>query len=404
MNTYVNYMIEANLGICFFMLVYKLFVEKETDFSFKRGYLLLALLVSLLAPLLHLNTFSSPAVNTVLNTFTLPEIQVTSQQTGNGSAFTLSVWIFTIYAIGALIALTTLIFQFAKIVRSIYGNLRENQRNFCLIELPDSAEIFSFFKFIFIGQSVGMSEKEKRQIILHEQVHVEHYHSVDILFVKLLAVVFWFNPLLKAYRNALIQLHEFEADARSVAENEVEVYCSLLAKAALRSSGYQLANHFTNSLTLKRIKMMKTMKTKIGKWKAISVVGVALAFCFWVVGNNIAIAQGKKDQKTDEVFDQVDEMPTFGTGPQYNELYNFIGKNLVYPKEAKEAKIEGKVYAQFVVQLDGSLSNIKILKGIGHGCDESVQHVLRQMPKWNPGEIGGKSVRTKMVLPVIFKI
>lgn len=394
MNTFVNYMIEANLGICFFMLLYKLFLEKETDFRFKRGYLLLALLVSLLAPLLHLNTFASPVVNTMLNTFTLPEIQVTSHQTGNGSAVTLAFWIFTIYAIGALITLTTLIFQFAKIVRSIYGNLRENQRNFCLIELSDSAEIFSFFKFIFIGQSVGMSEKEKRQIIFHEQVHVEHYHSLDILFIKLLTIVFWFNPLLKAYRNALIQLHEFEADARSVEEKEVDAYCSLLAKAALHSSGYRLANHFTNSLTLKRIKMMKTMKTKIGKWKAISVAGAVITFCL-VVGCT---------HEDNKVYTFVEEAPTFGEQRNFTEFFDFIAKNLRYPDEARTKGIEGKVFSKFIVEKDGSITNVEIVKGIGYGCDEETLRVLKTSPKWNPGTEKGKPLRVSFTLPINFQL
>ena len=188
----------------------------------------------------------------------------------------------------------------------------------------------------------------------------------------------------------MVQLHEFEADARTVERDEVDLYCCLLAKAALKSSGYQLANHFTNSLTLKRIEMMKTVKAKISNWKALSVLVAVLIFCL-VVG-------------WDRVYDQVDELPTFGSGQQYNEVYEFIARNLQYPDEARRKGIEGKVLAKFVVEKDGTITNVAVVKGIGYGCDEATVRVVKLLPKWNPGKKDGRVVRTRFTLPIVFQL
>ena len=402
MSAFFNYMVEANLSICFFLLVYQLVLKKETDFLFKRGYLLLALLVSILAPLLHFNISSAIPLNEAIQTYWLPEIRLANMLAVTAmNSSSLYFWIFVSYGVGVAIFLLLFIARLIKIRKTIFQSPRKSHGSICVIELPHSAEVFSFFKFIFIGQSVRLTENERRQVILHESVHVHNFHSLDILFINVITIFFWFNPWIKTYRKSLVQLHEFEADARSVKTHEVDGYCSLLAKAALNSSGYQLANHFTNSLTIKRIEMMKTMKTKIAWWKVTTVACTAFAFCL-VVG--CSHTKSLSNSSANEIYDQVDEMPTYGKGTQYTELFELIAKNLVYPKEARDSKIEGTVFAEFVVEKDGTLSNIKIVKGIGHGCDESVKQVLKQLPKWNPGEKGGKAVRTKMTLPILFKI
>ncbi len=403
MSTFFNYMMEANLGICFFLLVYRLVLKGETDFLFKRVYLLLALSVSISAPLFHFHLSSSLPLNDPIQAYWLPEIQLANLSAVSAmNSGSLYFWIFVSYGMGVAIFLFLFTARLIKIGKAIYQSPRKDNDLICLIEPPHSAEVFSFFKFIFIGQSVCLTENERRQIILHESVHVHNLHSLDILLINVMTIFFWFNPLIKTYRKSLVQLHEFEADARSVKPHEVDDYCSLLAKAALNFSGYQLANHFTNSLTIKRIEMMKTMKTKISNGKIVSIAGVALAFCYLIAGNDLALAQTKTDQQSKEIFDRVDEMPTYGKGN--DELFGFIAKNLLYPKAAKESKIEGMVYAEFVVELDGSLSHVKITSGIGHGCDEEVLRVIKSFPKWKPGEKGGKAVRTKMTLPVLFKV
>jgi periplasmic protein TonB len=81
----------------------------------------------------------------------------------------------------------------------------------------------------------------------------------------------------------------------------------------------------------------------------------------------------------------------------------FIAKNMVYPAMARRMHIQGKVFVEFIVERDGTLTNVRTLKGIGAGCDEEAVRVVSIAPKWNPGKQRGRAVRQKMVLPINFK-
>ncbi|MDI9355726.1 MAG: energy transducer TonB [Chitinophagaceae bacterium] len=86
-------------------------------------------------------------------------------------------------------------------------------------------------------------------------------------------------------------------------------------------------------------------------------------------------------------------------------FYAFIEKNLTYPKEAKRMTIEGKVFVQFVVDEQGSLTEVEVVKGIGAGCDEEAVRIIKNQPtKWTPGEQRGKPTKIRMILPITFKL
>jgi periplasmic protein TonB len=86
-----------------------------------------------------------------------------------------------------------------------------------------------------------------------------------------------------------------------------------------------------------------------------------------------------------------------------NAFNEFVARNIVYPTKAKRMGIEGKVFVEFIVERDGSITNIKTLKGVGAGCDEEAVRVVSLAPKWNPGKQRGKPVRQRMVLPLNFR-
>lgn len=125
---------------------------------------------------------------------------------------------------------------------------------------------------------------------------------------------------------------------------------------------------------------------------------ISLAFIF--ASYNVTNAQERKAKS--DIFTVVDVMPEFPGGQ--TALNNFIAVNLQYPAEAKQNKKEGTVHSSFIVETDGSISNIKILRKIGFGCDEEVERVLSIMPKWKPGMKNRKAVRVQMNLPVSFSL
>ena len=103
-----------------------------------------------------------------------------------------------------------------------------------------------------------------------------------------------------------------------------------------------------------------------------------------------------------DVYQIVEQMPEFPNGQEALMLY--IAKQVKYPAEAKKAGAQGRVFIGFIVEPDGSLSDFKVLRGIGHGCDEEALRVVKSMPKWKPGMQRGKAVRVQYLVPVNFKL
>ena len=118
---------------------------------------------------------------------------------------------------------------------------------------------------------------------------------------------------------------------------------------------------------------------------------------------NMAFCQEeKKVSVDDEVFVVVEEQAEFPGG--LDSMYAYIHKNLKYPELAKEKGIEGRVFVNFIIEKDGSISNVKILRGIGGFCEEAAVEMVKNMPKWKPGKQRGKAVRVKYTLPVMFRL
>ena len=103
-----------------------------------------------------------------------------------------------------------------------------------------------------------------------------------------------------------------------------------------------------------------------------------------------------------EIFKIVEEMPSFPGGEA--KLMEYVSKNIKYPQIARETGIQGRVFVNFVVEPDGSVSNVTVLRGIGGGCDEEAMRVVKNMPKWKPGKQRGKAVRVQYMLPVNFRL
>ncbi|WP_375446810.1 TonB family protein [uncultured Fibrella sp.] len=105
---------------------------------------------------------------------------------------------------------------------------------------------------------------------------------------------------------------------------------------------------------------------------------------------------------SNEVFTVVERAPEFPGGSK--TLYKFLGENLRYPEEARKQRVQGTVFVNFVVNTDGSIDQIRILKGIGRGCDEEAVRVMSIMPKWIPGQQNGRPVAVQYNLPIAFSL
>ena len=107
-------------------------------------------------------------------------------------------------------------------------------------------------------------------------------------------------------------------------------------------------------------------------------------------------------EESDEIFVIVEEQPEFPGGQA--EFMKFVVANMRYPRQARSMGVEGRVFVKAVVGKDGKLTDIEVMKGIGAGCDEEAIRVVSQSPPWKPGRQRGREVRTRIVIPLVFKL
>ena len=155
------------------------------------------------------------------------------------------------------------------------------------------------------------------------------------------------------------------------------------------------------------MKTTQTTKRKMYLALAMTFVISALIACDYQAEEEIAVIEDTKTQAEaiqdvdgQTIFSIVEEEAEPAAGIQ--DFYDFIGENMDYPQKAKEAGAEGAVFLQFVIEKDGSITNITPVKGIGYGCDEAAIAAMAAYGKWLPGKQGGEPVRTRRIIPIRF--
>ncbi len=116
----------------------------------------------------------------------------------------------------------------------------------------------------------------------------------------------------------------------------------------------------------------------------------------------VQVVAEEPKEDVEQIFSVVEESAAPKGGLQ--AFYKYVGEKLKYPAQARRMGTEGKVFVEFVVNRDGSLVDVKVMRGIGAGCDEEAVRVVQSAPSWTPGKQRGKPVRQKMVIPINFKL
>ncbi len=108
------------------------------------------------------------------------------------------------------------------------------------------------------------------------------------------------------------------------------------------------------------------------------------------------------EEEEAQIFTVVESMPGFPGGEAARIKY--LNDNIKYPQMARESGIQGRVFVTFVVEKDGHVTDVRVLRGIGGGCDEEAVRVIKNMPRWNAGKQRGKPVRVQFNMPILFKL
>ncbi|WP_148230021.1 M56 family metallopeptidase [Marivirga tractuosa] len=260
------------------------------------------------------------------------------------------------------------------------------------------------------------NDENKNVIIKHEEAHRKTFHFFDIIWVEILSSILIFNPFNKKIKKYIVENHEFLADEYACKDTPKTNYVQLLVQQTLNYKQLQFVSYFAKPTILNRLNMLRSNKNSKSKpfLVGLSLVLISTIFaCDLNQSEEVVLKQESNSIPTNEVLqnDDIDDTRVLTLVEEQakprggiHEFYKAISDDLQgnYPEQAIRNRIEGVVYIQFVIQKDGSLSNMQAVKGIGGGCDELAIQVLKNYGDWIPGKQNGENVNSRRVIPIRF--
>jgi Antirepressor regulating drug resistance, predicted signal transduction N-terminal membrane component len=271
--------LKSALILLLFWAVYQLFLRKETFHRFNRFFLLGGLMAALLFPLIKVYYPVVEIVVPTVNSLSISESPAINPDEAQ-SGFSWSRLLFFVYLSGVCLSLLFSAAGLWKLGRIIRKHGYQTYPAFYLVESSPYETSFSFFRFIFLPESVR-NEQDRRIILNHEKAHIMQRHWIDLLASTAFRILWWFNPIVWLYEKSIRENHEFLADDTVLRKHSQTDYFSVLANQWFGYSSFPLTNSFNYSTQLKRIKMMKkNISNPLKKLSALLLVP-ALAVFFW---------------------------------------------------------------------------------------------------------------------------
>ncbi|WP_277466691.1 M56 family metallopeptidase [Parabacteroides sp. PF5-6] len=444
MSPELAYFLKVNVAFAFFYAFYRLLFYKDTFFKLRRAILLAFFGLAMVYPLFNMQEWvrEQEPIAEVIYYYSLlitPEVEA-AEAAGPDWISILGTGLGLTYIAGILGLTIRFFVQLGSIIWLARRSKKIMIGDVQVFALDKPAGPFSFFRWIFIHPG-SHSEKETDEILTHECTHVSQWHSIDVIISEFITITCWFNPFTWLLKREVRHNLEYLAD-NTVLESgyDSRSYQYHLLGLAHHKGSTHLYNSF-NVLHLKnRIGMMNKKRSRgIGRTKYL--MFVPLVLLLMIVSNIEAVARITKnvarditppllqaienisplytlketetpvtasveeeveEEVTSEVFTVVEKMPRFPGGDAV--LLKHLSKNLVYPRDAASARIEGRVVVSFVVRKDGSVTDPVVVRGIHHSLDAEAIRVVGDMPKWEPGTQRGKPVNVKYTVPVQFRL
>lgn len=399
----VIYSLKVAILTTAFYLCWRMLLSKETLHRLNRFVLVLIPPVSMILPF---------CVITFHKTVIVPATETAAQagaamEASAPSALGAGIVAVAIYLAGVALVLFRIlwsIWKIGRLIRSGYQVPVEGEK-YRLVVTEEDVEPFSWMNFIVLSRKDY--EAGNPEIILHEQAHINLRHSPDILMTDVLTAFQWYNPFVWMLGTDLRGIHEYEAD-EAVLKHGIDAtqYQLFLIMKSAADHGYTLANSLRSGTIKNRIKMMIKKKTKAASsLKAlllIPIIGLSLAATARTVTDYQTPQNPEK--KAPEPFQLVEEKPSFNGG-NAADFSKWVNERLVYPKEAKDKKIEGRLVLSFVITEKGKMTDVRVLRGADPLLDAEAVRVVSSSPAWVPGKNkDGEYVPVTYTFPVIFKL
>lgn len=426
----IHYILQTIVFQLFFLLVFDLFLKRETFFNWNRFYLLASMVLSILLPFIKIEVFKQlipqnyiealPEI--VINNIEAPAVETQFLDTIYLTNTSLLSFKYLLY-LGWIISALLFIFKLSKILILAHRNTKIKYNNAILVKLLNSYDAFSFFNYIFLGERI--KGEAKTAVINHEEIHVKQKHSLDLLFFEVIRILFWFNPMIYIYQKRIAHLHEFIADSKAVKHNKIAYYQNLLSQVFETKEVSFINPFFKKSLIKKRIIMLNKSKSK-----QISLLKYTL-FIPLVVGMLMYTScSQEQDNKTlnrennnskglfeaqEVVFSRIDNAPTY---PGCEDTLSSIENKECFNEKVKALILENfntdladklglsgtlKISIFFKISETGAIEDIKA-RAPHPDLEKEAKRVIALIPVLIPGEHRGKNVKVPYYLPIKFKV
>ncbi len=426
----ISYILEVSVCWAVFYALYRLLLSRSTYFHFNRAYLLVTLLLSLLLPMAEWPAPQAVEASTLAMVYLQPisvgietiEIVVTAGT--EESTDMISLWdvLLGLYWLGVLFIASRFGYGLWKLYKLYRRSEKQDCDGYRLLVTDNLHTPFSFFHLLFWSRQMPYPPEDEKKIIRHEQAHMREWHSLDVLLMEVVSIIFWPSPLVYLYNRSLRVVHEYLADDAVLRHSrKKKQYGHLLLRQSQSGHQIALANHFFHSQLKKRILMMTKTKSKrhvLSRYLLAIPLALALALTFAFTGSDA------NPPSLAEILEQPEEVTTKGDVDRYpifagcgelesygdqlecsnKKIAEFMMKNLKYPEAAKKAGLEGVVHVQFTVAKDGSVKDATVLKSAGKDFDAAALAVASAMPRWTPAMKDGEAVEMQMTLPFTFRL
>lgn len=276
-------------GVMF--LYYQLSLKDKTFHHYNRFYLLAAILISLLLPLIRIDDFTIEVNSDVYMLLDRIQNFNTDKKLDNGNLYFNIIFsalgLVSFYFLGRLTYGIFKIRQFKKqFQKESFDGINFYRTN--LTEAP-----FSYFKNLFWKNTITLNSEIGKQILKHEMVHIEQKHSFDKIFIEIITAVFWFNPFFHIIKKEINLIHEYLADKKAVKHSDTKAFAQMLLASHFSGTQLPAASPFLSSNLKKRLKMLQKPKTKFGYARRIFALPVlfSVAFAYLVNAKNREIEE-----------------------------------------------------------------------------------------------------------------
>jgi hypothetical protein len=435
MNNLFAYLVELNISLMILFVAYKLFFEKDKNFTVRRIYLLGVIVLPIILPFLP-NSMRMPVGQMAPISISLEGVTIfgTGTATEGASALSFTSVMFLIYLVILALGISKVFLQLTRITHTIIHAKRFESDGITLLA-SKTLHASSFFGFIFIDPAAD-EEDSFSHILEHENIHKREWHSIDRILVEVFVMINWFNPVAWMFRRSVIENLEYLADSAVLRKgtDPTKYQLSILNQYIGSAS---ISNQFSSQIK-NRINMLNKNYTLGSRWKLALLLPLTV-IAFFIVSCTDKDAPIEAIEPAEEIAAQapetqifmvVEEMPTFN-GEEAIEFRRYIAKNLAYPVEAIEAGATGRIIITFIVDKEGKVvipdqetlakiegkpldevvvvSYRKIAEDAEEPAEEYIEmfkkeviRVVSASPAWKPGKQRGKTVNVQFTFPVNF--